>query len=34
MMENFIKEGKRDFAMTKFSHTSYMANANKLMQSV
>ncbi len=33
-MENFIKEAKLDFSMTRFSHTSYMANANKLMQSV
>lgn len=31
-MENFIKEAKLDFGMDTLSHTSYMANANRLMQ--
>lgn len=33
-MENFIKEAKLDFSMDTLSHTSYMANANRLMQMV
>jgi hypothetical protein len=31
-MENFIKEAKLDFGMDSLSHTSYLANANKMMQ--
>lgn len=31
-MENFIKEAKLDFGMNTLSHSSYMANANRLMQ--
>lgn len=33
-MENFIKEAKLDFRMDTLSHSSYMANANRLMQMV
>lgn len=31
-MENFIKEIKTDFGMDTLSHTSYLANVNKMMQ--
>lgn len=30
-MENFIKEAKLDFGMDTLSHSSYMANANRIM---
>ncbi|MCK4261037.1 MAG: IS1380 family transposase [Halanaerobiales bacterium] len=33
-MENFIKEAKLDFGMDTLSHSSYIANANRLMQMV
>ena len=33
-MENFIKEAKLDFGMDTLSHTSYLANANRMMQMV
>jgi hypothetical protein len=33
-MENFIKEAKLDFSMDTLSHSSYMANANRMMQMV
>ena len=33
-MENFIKEAKLDFGMDTLSHSSYMTNANRLMQMV
>ncbi len=31
-MENFIKEAKLDFGMDTLSHSSYITNANRLMQ--
>lgn len=31
-MENFIKEAKLNFGMDTLSHTSFMANANRMMQ--
>lgn len=33
-MENFIKEAKLDFGMDTLSHSSYMTNANRMMQIV
>lgn len=33
-MENFIKEAKLDFGMETLSHSSYLANVNRMMQMV